>query len=79
MASIFFQLNWGFFQVVKDIVALDYARKLKFQVISEDEEETAQTPASIAIQDRDELIKGLLHYLGFVCFQELHTILPSVF
>ena len=67
------------FQVVKDIFALDYARKLKFKLITEEEEETAQTPVSIDIQDRDELIKGLIHYVGFVCFRKLHSILPSVF
>ena len=75
----FSNLTEDVFQVVKDIFALDYARKLKFQVLTEEEEDTTQTTASIAIQDRDELIKGLLQYLGFVCFKYLHSILPSVF
>ena len=75
----FSNLTEDVFQVVKDIFALDYARKLKFQVLTEEEEDTAQTTASIAIQDRDELIKGLLQYLGFVCFKYLHSILPFVF
>ena len=64
---------------MKDIFALDYARKLKFQLLNEEEEESAQTTASITIPDRDELIRGFLQYLGFVCFNYLYSILLSVF
>ena len=65
---------------MKDIFALDYARKLKFQVLNEEaEEESAQTTASITIPDRDELIRGFLQYLGFVCYKNLYSILLSVF
>ena len=58
---IFFSnLTEDVFQVVQEIFALDYARQLKFQTISEEEESTAQTTASasIPIPDRDDLIKG---------------------
>ena len=61
MAFFFSNLTEDVFQVVQDIFALDYTRKLKFQTISEEEESTAQTTASIPIPDRDDLIKGLLH------------------
>jgi len=64
----FSNLTEDVFQVVKDIFALDYARKLKFQLLSEEEEEAAEPLASITISDKDELIKGFLHSLGFICF-----------
>ena len=75
----FSNLTEDVFHVVKDIFALDYGRKLKFQLLNEEEEESAQTTASITIPDRDELIRGFLQYLGFVCFKYLYSILLSVF
>ena len=71
------------FQVVQEIFALDYARQLKFQTISEEEESADQTTASasISIPDKDELIKGSLRYLRFVNInhENIHFILPYVF
>ena len=64
----FSNLTEDVFQVVKDIFALDYSRKLKFQLLSEEEEEAAEPLASITIPEKDELIKGFLHYLGLICF-----------
>jgi len=54
----FSNLTEDVFQVVQEIFALDYARQLKFQSISEQEESADQTPASVSISipDKDELI-----------------------
>ena len=63
----FFNLTEDVFQVVKDIFALDYSRKLKFQLMSEEEEETAEPLPSTTIPDKDELINGFLLEFSFVC------------
>ena len=63
----FSNLTEDVFQVVKDIFALDYSRKLKFQLMSEEEEETAEPLPSTTIPDNDELIKGFLLEFSFVC------------
>ena len=69
---------------MKDIFALDYARKLKFQLLNEEEEESAQTTASITIPDRDELIRGFFNTLvlfvsnTFTQFCFLKRSLPQV-
>ena len=54
--------------MVQQIFSLDYARQLKFQSLSEEEESADQTAASVSISipDKDELIKGSLHSLRFV-------------
>ena len=56
------------FQVVQQIFSLDYARQLKFQSLSEEEESADQTAASVSISipDKDELIKSSLRFLRFV-------------
>ena len=55
-------------EVVQQIFPLDYARQLKFQSISEEEESADQTPASVSISipDKDELITGSFRFLRFV-------------
>jgi len=67
MASFFSNLTEDVFQVVQEIFALDYARQLKFQTISEEEESADQTTASasISIPDKDEFFKGSLCFLRF--------------
>ena len=54
----FSNLNEDVFQVVQDTFALDYARKLKFQYLPEDNEEAIQGPGSVPIPDNDEIIIG---------------------
>ena len=64
----FSNLKEDVFQVVQQIFSLDYARQLKFQSLSEEEESADQTAASVSISipDKDELIKGSLCFLRFV-------------
>ena len=62
----FSNLTEDVFQVVKDTFALDYARKLKFQCLPEEEEVPTQGPASIAIPDNDEIIKVFAQFLFFL-------------
>ena len=64
----FSNLTEDVFQVVQEIFALDYARQLKCQSISEEEESADQTPASVSISipDKDELITGSFCFLRFV-------------
>ena len=47
MASFCSNLKEDVFQVVQEIFALDYARQLKFQTISEEEESADQTTDAI--------------------------------